>query len=1080
MINSTNRFVKITSIIKTPTISFSSLLRYTLLSVLVSLIVLIQVHSQPSTKGKSGSSISAETATAALMNINRISMWVNDNGILEKNSSTQSAGVTYPRGTSTLVFDGGLLWGGMVHDGGSTVLRVGGQARVSGTIPGRISSLRLPENRFDGNVRVFRIRKDWKTADLTQDASESYGISIYDVTTNHIQALRQQYTEDWLEWPWQKGAPYYERNGIPGYQADTSSFEGLKDEPGLLHADEVIWLVCNDLNPSTTSLLAGSPPIGIEQQITCWAYSSDNELGNVIFQKHKIIYKGSTTTPPNSHIDSMYLAKWADTDIGEVNDDFSGCSVDMNLGFSYNATDIDYEYDKFGILAPVVGYDLLQGPRISSVGGSAHWNFSTISGYANLPMTSFIALVDSELHDQPLRNNYAGTRQWWNLMRGFHSNPITPEQCFVDPFTERCTPYSLPGDPRYYEGWVDGNVAPKGDRRILLSSGPFQMALGDTQEVVIALIAAGGKSRIERFNALDSIDAAAEKLFSNNFQQPDTIPQPDLRIVELDKTFILDWETNASRSDSIDSYNSQGYKFETYKIYQFSDTLPTSTHVQFPPFDPESPRSLHITTDLLRNKPLANGQRYYYAVTSVMYNPDATNGKKRIESRLTIHTVKPHAPNPGVVYSYDIGDTIRNVYNYVGFNDAPVKVDIYDPSKANGDSLKILFHFPPPYDDKVKWDIINTRTGDTLLKNIVIGSPAQRVISAGLNVKVDRQLNGLKGIYQTKFNWQPTNEKVFNTPNSGINYMILAGSPQIDSLNGSSMVDKDIELRFLGDSSWALLRRATATLSKWVRVPFTAWQMEHDEANTKGRQVYAVITQQGQDSIWRPATLLDRSYNGQPIKEFYPIQIVVDSLRVGNTYYGGTYYDDITKPVVLGIQAMLWIRSFGNDKGLALYRVFIADIDNDGVAVPKGTVIRFKHYKDVFDGDQKIIIPTKNRQNDLQAQKESVEKINVFPNPYYGVNRAETNASERFVTFSHLPYHVTIRIYNLSGILVKSIQKDNAEQFATWNLNNENNLPVASGLYVAYLELRDQSGNDLGVQKLKIMLVQQQRFNQTR
>ena len=81
---------------------------------------------------------------------------------------------------------------------------------------------------------------------------------------------------------------------------------------------------------------------------------------------------------------------------------------------------------------------------------------------------------------------------------------------------------------------------------------------------------------------------------------------------------------------------------------------------------------------------------------------------------------------------------------------------------------------------------------------------------------------------------------------------------------------------------------------------------------------------------------------------------------------------------------------------------------------------------------------------------------------------------------SHLPYHVNIRIYNLSGILVKSIQKDNTEQFATWNLNNENNLPVASGLYVATLELRDQSGNDLGVKELKIMLVQQQRFNQTR
>ncbi len=1054
-------------------------LRHVLFSAFVLFISFQNVQSQPIKKGELEHSISAETATSALLNINNISMWVNDNGLLEKNSARQLPGVTFPRGTSSLVFDGGLLWGGMVYDGGSTVLRVGGQARVSGTIPGRISSIRLPENRFDGNVRVFRIRKDWKTANLTQDASETYGISIYDVTSTHIEELRLQYAKDWLQWPWQKGAPYYERNGIPGYQADTSSTETVKDEPGLLQADEVIWLVCNDLNPSTTASLAGSPPIGIEQQITCWAYNRNDEFGNVIFQKHKIIYKGSTTTPPNARIDSMYLAKWVDTDIGDVKDDFSGCNVDMNLALSYNATDIDYEFDKYGIQAPVVGYALLQGPRIPSSGSSAHWNFSTISGYANLPMTSFVALVDSELHDQPLRNNYTGTRQWWNLLRGYHTNPLSPPQCFIDPFTDGCTKYPLSGDPRYYEGWVDGKVAPKGDRRILMSSGPFQMALGDTQEVVLALMAAGGNSRIVRFNSLDSINATVQSFYSNNFQQADTIPQPDLRIVELDKTFILDWETNTSNVHEIESYDSQGYKFETYKIYQYKDTLSTSKYVQFSPFDPGAPRSLHVTTDLLRNKPLANGQRYYYAVSAVMYNPNAPSSLKRIESKLKIFTAKPHAPNPGVVYTYTIGDTVSNVFNYVGFNDAPVKVDIYDPSKANGDSLKILFHLPGG-DAKPLWDVINQTTGATLLQNVVIGSPPQRIISAGLNIKVDRQLNGLKGIFQTKFDGIATNEKVFNTPNSGLNYMILAGSPQIDSLNGSSVVDKDIELRFLGDSSWALLRRATATLSKWVRVPFTAWQMEYDEANPNGRQVYAVITQQGQDSMWRTATLLDRSYNGQPIKEFYPIQVIVDSQRYNNVYYGGTYYDDLSNPKILGIQSMLWIRSAGNDKGLALYRVFIADIDTDGVAVPKGTVIRFKRYKDVHEGDQKIILPTKNREGDMDALRESIADINVFPNPYYGLNRAETNASDRFVTFSHLPYYAEIRIYNLSGVLVKTIQKEDAEQFMTWDLNNENNLPVASGLYIAHLSLFDQYKNALGEKKLKLMIVQQQRFNQTR
>ncbi|MBI3189363.1 MAG: hypothetical protein HYZ33_01815, partial [Ignavibacteriales bacterium] len=278
-----------------------------------------------------------DTASAALMNINNVAMWVNDDGLLEKNSARQTAGVTFPKGTSTLVYDGGILWAGIVQDGTTPQLRVGGQARVAGTIPGRITASKLPENRYANAVRVFRIRRDWRNGDLQQDAAETFGISIFDITENELQQLRQRYANDWYNWPWQKGAPYYERNGIPGYQADTSNtIDSTDDEPGLLNADQVIWLVCNDLNQTRTRALAGSPPIGMEHQITCWAYKSNDELGNVIFQQHKIIYKGMPTTPPTSIIDSMYIAKWADTDVGDVKDDYSGCMIDNNLGYTYN------------------------------------------------------------------------------------------------------------------------------------------------------------------------------------------------------------------------------------------------------------------------------------------------------------------------------------------------------------------------------------------------------------------------------------------------------------------------------------------------------------------------------------------------------------------------------------------------------------------------------------------------------------------------------------------------------------------------------------------------------------------------
>ncbi|MEJ2104037.1 MAG: hypothetical protein P8X47_05605, partial [Ignavibacteriaceae bacterium] len=65
-------------------------------------------------------------------------------------------------------------------------------------------------------------------------------------------------------------------------------------------------------------------------------------------------------------------------------------------------------------------------------------------------------------------------------------------------------------------------------------------------------------------------------------------------------------------------------------------------------------------------------------------------------------------------------------------------------------------------------------------------------------------------------------------------------------------------------------------------------------------------------------------------------------------------------------------------------------------------------------------------------------KINVFPNPYYGVNSEELNKYNRFVTFTHLPDKATVRIFNLAGVLVKTIEKDDESQFLRWDLANQN------------------------------------------
>jgi len=100
----------------------------------------------------------------------------------------------------------------------------------------------------------------------------------------------------------------------------------------------------------------------------------------------------------------------------------------------------------------------------------------------------------------------------------------------------------------------------------------------------------------------------------------------------------------------------------------------------------------------------------------------------------------------------------------------------------------------------------------------------------------------------------------------------------------------------------------------------------------------------------------------------------------------------------------------------------------------------------------------------------SAKKVGVFPNPYYASNTAETSRFDRFVTFNNLPKNAVIRIFSLAGHLVRTLQKNSDNQFMRWDLMNARNYPVASGIYIAYVDMPD-----IGVTKtVKFSVIQQQ------
>jgi len=135
-------------------------------------------------------------------------------------------------------------------------------------------------------------------------------------------------------------------------------------------------------------------------------------------------------------------------------------------------------------------------------------------------------------------------------------------------------------------------------------------------------------------------------------------------------------------------------------------------------------------------------------------------------------------------------------------------------------------------------------------------------------------------------------------------------------------------------------------------------------------------------------------------------------------------------------------------------RTLIADYNLGGAWPPAGTTIELITKKPITE-DVVFTFTTAGfgaEKSDAVAEMR-LEDINVFPNPYFGHNKAEDNFFTQFVTFNNLPEdNCTIRIFSLSGTLVTTIEHNNGTPFERWYLLNDEELPVASGMYIVHVE----------------------------
>ncbi|MCL4549118.1 MAG: T9SS type A sorting domain-containing protein [Bacteroidetes bacterium] len=671
--------------------------------------------------------LTSSASSYSKFNINQISTFLYNDGSADVNNYGNS-GFVYPKGSMRwAVYESGFLWGGKVNG----QIRTGGSSYRTGLKPGKILDNGTAEDPNSPDVRVFRVRRDYANADLSMETADE---------GKSPQEIYDQYKKDWNEWPVSKGAPFEDVDG-------DGKYDPTVDHPGVPGADQTLWFVANDLDSNQTKYLYGALPFGIEMQTTIWGYAGSAPIGNIIFKRYLLINKSK------NDFKEMYIGIWSDPDLGDAGDDYVGCDTTLDLGYVYNARSKDAVYNPLN--PPSVGFCLLEGPIIEGNSNDvAQFMNRGIKGKRNLPMTAFCNIYKSGpgVWHEPFQGDYqGGTIFLYNLLQGLLGDG-TPHPVPKD-LGGGTTKFPYSGDPVKGTGFLGSSVAfPEApywslpsDKKLMVCSGPFNMAPGDTQEIIFAQVAGGAVDGIDYLSAImymKTYAAFVRTIFNDDGKPFICYAVPNVSATALDNQIVLNWGKDTNRTKQIENGN-YFYGFQGYNVYQFPlitskfsegkliatfdkidgigkildylyDPVGGTLLQRVSKFGSDSgvQRFFSITKDYLRNEPLANGNDYCFGVTQYSYTDKAVTPRTQ-ESGFKMIRIKPQAPPPGVRYTYNYGDSIPTSH-VSGSSAAEVNAFVVDPTKLNGHNYEVTFK---NVSNKILFSLFDIDANQTVVDN---------------------------------------------------------------------------------------------------------------------------------------------------------------------------------------------------------------------------------------------------------------------------------------------------------------------------------------------------------------------------
>ncbi|MEO7356461.1 MAG: hypothetical protein ABIY50_02970, partial [Ignavibacteria bacterium] len=559
--------------------------------------------------------------------------WYRNNGSFNRDPVTGNSGFEWPKGENKFARYASGLWIGAVV-GNDTLIAMAEYDYEY--LPGYIDNNGVPQGKDDPAYRVYTIKK--------VDSTSS----------------------DYLNWPVNQGA-YTDLSGKPYLIGNQTMFYSYTDGYPESHGN----------NSGSTD------PLKAQILQTNWCFvQSYGFLNDIIFTEYRIINRGSLPWT------KCYIANWTDDDVGNGTDDGAGCDTILDLAYTYNSTNLDNQY---GIAPPAVGFALIKGPLISSIGDTVrYYNPPGSNNLVIKPDCKAIGMSAFNFYcpGNPTCGDPSNFRETYlNLLgkRRDGTSWITPAGMITN--------FAFSGDPESNTGWLLGGGD---DRRFLQCTGPVIVNPGDTQTIVISQIIARGSNNKNSVTKLKQSARIAQRFFDNNFDVAVNPPSQKVSAYAPGNGKIyLSWSDSAEKVTMQNILSGGVYKFQGYNIYQIrpnnisplaSDTVLIKTFdiqdgvkdirdsiylndyegvvygIVQRGSDNGISRYLVIDRDSLAHREFINGTEYKFSVTAYYYDPlgGINTLPKVIKSAINENIIKviPQNITPGTQISYEYGDTI--------------------------------------------------------------------------------------------------------------------------------------------------------------------------------------------------------------------------------------------------------------------------------------------------------------------------------------------------------------------------------------------------------------------------------------